>query len=150
MQIKKGRIDSRRQGWVLVLALVAVSVFVAMSSTSIRWILRSRQSIKTERDVLQLQLLCDAGEMRAKSALELDANYRGEDWLDQDDLVTGRGLRVSIVADPKIEGASADKADALDASARAFQIVARMTGRAHAPETIQRSRIIYLPSPSEQ
>ena len=150
MQIKKGRIDSRRQGWVLVLALVAVSVFVAMSSTSIRWILRSRQSIKTERDVLQLQLFCDAGEMRAKSALELDANYRGEDWLDQDDLVTGRGLRVSIVADPKIEGASADKADALDASARAFQIVARMTGRAHAPETIQRSRIIYLPSPSEQ
>lgn len=150
MQIKKGRIDSRRQGWVLVLALVAVSVFVAMSSTSIRWILRSRQSIKTERDVLQLQLLCDAGEMRAKSALELDANYRGEDWLDQDDLVTGRGLRVSIVADPKIEGASADKADALDASARAFQIVARMTGRAHSPDTIQRSRIIYLPSPSEK
>ena len=150
MQIKKGRIDSRRQGWVLVLALVAVSVFVARSSTSIRWRLRSRQSIKTERDVLQLQLLCDAGEMRAKSALELDANYRGEDWLDQDDLVTGRGLRVSIVANPKIEGASADKADALDASARAFQIVARMTGRAHAPETIQRSRIIYLPSPSEQ
>jgi len=146
MRIKKGRVGSKRQGWVLVVALVAVSVFVAMSSTSIRWILRSRQSIKTERDVLQLQLLCDAGEMRAKSAFEIDAEYRGEEWLDQDDLVTGRGFQVSIIADPVIEGSGADKV----ASQRAFQVVARMTGRAHAPETIQRSRIIYLPTPSER
>ncbi|MFM2219364.1 MAG: hypothetical protein RL240_3682 [Planctomycetota bacterium] len=150
MRIKKGRVGSKRQGWVLVVALVAVSVFVAMSSTSIRWILRSRQSIKTERDVLQLQLLCDAGEMRAKSAFEIDAEYRGEEWLDQDDLVTGRGFQVSIIADPVIEGSGADKVAASDASHRAFQVVARMTGRAHAPETIQRSRIIYLPTPSER
>jgi hypothetical protein len=150
MRIRKGRFGSKRQGWVLVVALVAVSVFVAMSSTSIRWILRSRQSIKTERDVLQLQLLCDAGVMRAKSAFEIDAEYRGEEWLDQDDLVTGRGFQVSIIADPVIEGSGADKVAVSDASQRAFQVVARMTGRAHAPETIQRSRIIYLPTPSER
>lgn len=127
---------SKRSGAVLIIALVAIAIFGALAATHIRSLLQHRQSVKAERDMIQVQFLCDAGCDRAVSMVAADPKYSGEMWLDQLDPSTGHRMKVAI----RILRKGSEPIASVEAS---------LDGRRYSPERIQRTRTIAL-SPSKQ
>jgi type II secretory pathway component PulK len=125
---------SKRSGAVLIVALVAITIFAALAATNIRSLLRHRQSVKTERDMVQVQLLSDAGCDRAVSMFATDPEYLGEVWLDQRNPSTGNRMRVAIRVLRK-EGQPI------------ATVQASLEGRSYSPDRIQRTRTIALTPP---
>lgn len=125
---------SNRSGAVLIIALVAIAIFAALAATNIRSLLMHRQSVKTERDMIQVQLLCDAGCDRAASMVAADPEYLGEVWLDQRNSSTGNRMRVAIRVLRK-EGQPI------------ATVQASLEGRSYSPDRIQRTRTIALGAP---
>lgn len=122
---------SRRSGAILIVALVAVAIFTGLAATNIRWVLRHRQTVKSERDLIQVQLLCDAGCDRAAGRLARDAGYVGEVWIDQQDPDTGVMTKVSI--------------EILRDGDRAIaNVQASLDSRSHQPTKIQRTRRVLF------
>ncbi|MFN6128592.1 MAG: hypothetical protein ACK6DC_01990 [Planctomycetota bacterium] len=121
----------RRSGAVLIVALVAIGIFSALAAANIRTLLRHRQSVKSERDLVQVHLLCDAGCDRAISMFTVDPNYTGELWLDQQDPNSGHHMKVVIRMSFK-EGEPV------------AIIQASLEGRSYSPQRIQRTRAIML------
>lgn len=122
---------SRRSGAILIVALVAVAIFTGLAATNIRWVLRHRQTVKSERDLIQVQLLCDAGCDRAAGRLARDAGYTGEVWIDQQDPDTGVMTKVSI--------------EILRDGDRAIaNVQASLDSRSHQPTKIQRTRRVLF------
>lgn len=122
---------TRRSGAILIVALVAVAIFTSLAATNIRSVLRHRQGVKSERDLIQTQLLCDAGCDRAVTQFTEDPSYSGELWLDKQDPSSGVGMKVAIEIlrqDGKVIAG----------------IQASMDGRGHQPSRIQRTRRIVL------
>lgn len=129
----------RRRGAVaLVCAMTAAVVFLGVSGVAVRTSLRARQERKTERDLQQLEFLCDAGVLRAKEQLKQNPEYKGETWLDQDALYGNGRWRIEIVVGtkPASEGSPANKS---------VQVTAQINDRTYSPSTIQSSRTITLP-----
>jgi|688.fasta_scaffold94295_2 hypothetical protein len=132
--------NTKRSGWVLMVALVAIGVFLGISSVGIRWMLRSRQELRVERDLLQVELLGDAGRTRAFASYVKDREYRGEVWLDQFDLGSGRAMRVEIRED--LEDTARTHGE--NVNGKVFEIVVRMQRRDQSPASIQRTkRVIF-------
>lgn len=131
---------ANRSGWVLMVALVAIGVFLGISTVGIRWMLRSRQEMRVDRDLIQVGLLIDAGISRAMSSYSADREYRGELWLEQFEVGSGRRMRVEIrenagdVVLPQV-----DKVDE-----KGFEIVVRMERQDQTPNSIQRTKRITL------
>lgn len=125
------RTRGRRSGAILIVALVALAIFASLSTTSIRSLLSHRQAVKTERDLIQAELLCDAGCDRAASRHAEDPAYAGELWLDQKDPDTGVVMQVAIEILHK-EGKTT------------ASIRTSVGGRNQLPAKIQRTRTIVL------
>ncbi len=128
-------------GVILICVLAAMVVVTTIAGVTVRSTLRARQMCKTERDLIQLELLIDAGMQRAQQRLAQDANYAGEDWLELEGPVPGSLMHVDIKVLP--EGNSSLTASEL----KTIQVHARIDGRTHDPLTIQctRSRVLELP-----
>lgn len=131
---------AKRSGWVLIVALVAIGVFLGISTVGIRWMLRSRQEMRVERDLLQVGLLIDAGITRAMSSYSADREYRGELWLDQFDVGSGRRMRVEIRED--LGDVLLEQVDNVDG--KGFEIVVRMERQDQTPNSIQRTKRVIL------
>ncbi len=131
---------AKRSGWVLIVALVAIGVFLGISTVGIRWMLRSRQEMRVERDLLQVGLLIDAGITRAMSSYSADREYRGELWLDQFDVGSGRRMRVEIRED--FGDVLLEQVDNVDG--KGFEIVVRMERQDQTPNSIQRTKRVIL------
>ena len=121
----------QRSGAILIVALVAITIFTILDATNIRLMLRHRQTVKTERDVIQARLLCDAGCDRAVSQLSQNPNYTGEVWIDKPDPLTGVKTKVQIEIRRKDSQTIASVQASLD-------------GRSYQPTKIQRTRNIVL------
>jgi type II secretory pathway component PulK len=124
----------RRRGVVLIAALATLAIASALIAVGVGMSLRSRQSRKTERDRIQLELLCDAGLRRTAQRLQQDPSYAGEAWLQLEGLYPETRMRVLIEPGPALS------TDGIPAPSRTFTIRAILEGRSHSPETMQRSR----------
>ena len=95
----------RRSGMVLVAALVCLLILTAMIGTMLETSLRARRQLRTERDLIQCELLLEAGMDRAAFRLSTDGKYEGETWNLPADAVGGRGDgQVTIEATREAEG----------------------------------------------
>jgi type II secretory pathway component PulK len=74
------RHQSSRQGSVLVCVIACMIVVTAIAATSIQATLRTRRETKVELQVMQAELLCQAGISRARTQLESNSDYDGERW----------------------------------------------------------------------
>jgi hypothetical protein len=129
---------SQRRGAILLAALAAVVVTSAVAAVAIGVTLRSRQSRRTERDLVQLELLCDAGMKRAQAQMQRDEAYAGEAWLDMEGLTPGTRMKVaieskSVFPEGKGEGGK-------PSSLRQIAVHASLEGRVHMPHSIKRTR----------
>jgi type II secretory pathway component PulK len=121
----------KRSGATLIVALVAVAIFTSLAATNIRFVLRHRQAVKSERNMIQTQLLCEAGCDRAASMFASNREYAGEVWLDLQDPSTGLVTKVDIRMERK--------------DGKAIAIVqASLGGLNQSPQRIQRTRHIVL------
>jgi type II secretory pathway component PulK len=126
----------KRSGATLIVALVAVAIFTSLAATNIRSVLRHRQAVKSERNMIQTQLLCEAGCDRAASMFASNREYAGEVWLDQQDPSTGLVTKVDIRMERK--------------DGKAIAIVqASLGGLNQSPQRIQRTRQIVLSASPE-
>jgi type II secretory pathway component PulK len=125
-----------RSGATLIVALVAVAIFTSLAATNIRSVLRHRQAVKSERNMIQTQLLCEAGCDRAASMFASNREYAGEVWLDLQDPSTGLVTKVDIRMERK--------------DGKAIAIVqASLGGLNQSPQRIQRTRHIVLSASPE-
>ena len=126
----------KRSGAILIVALVAVAIFTSLAATNIRSVLRHRQAVKSERNMIQTQLLCEAGCDRAATMFALNREYAGEVWLDMQDPSTGLVTKVDIRMERK--------------DGKAIAIVqASLGGLNQSPQRIQRTRHIVLSASPE-
>ncbi len=126
----------KRSGATLIVALVAVAIFTSLAATNIRSVLRHRQAVKSERNMIQTQLLCEAGCDRAASMFASNREYAGEVWLDLQDPSTGLVTKVDIRMERK--------------DGKAIAIVqASLGGLNQSPQRIQRTRHIMLSASPE-
>jgi type II secretory pathway component PulK len=126
----------KRSGATLIVALVAVAIFTSLAATNIRSVLRHRQAVKSERNMIQTQLLCEAGCDRVASMFASNREYAGEVWLDQQDPSTGLVTKVDIRMERK--------------DGKAIAIVqASLGGLNQSPQRIQRTRHIVLSASPE-
>jgi type II secretory pathway component PulK len=87
----------KRRGTVIVATLVCLLVVMAILGTMFRGTLRDLRQLRTERDLLQAELLLQAGRERAIYRLVNDTNYRGETWNLPADAISDKGEgRVTI------------------------------------------------------
>jgi len=88
---------------------------------------------------MQLELLCDAGLMRATQKLAVDSGYTGEDWLEMPLGDSGKTMRVSIqVSEPTIS-ASTEMKDG-DEWSKVIEVRSQISGRSRVPISMQRTR----------
>jgi len=126
----------KRSGAILIVALVAVAIFTSLAAANIRSVLRHRQAVKSERNMIQTQLLCEAGCDRAASMFASNREYAGEVWLDLQDPSTGLVTKVDIRMERK--------------DGKAIAIVqASLGGLNQSPQRIQRTRHIVLSASPE-
>lgn len=71
---------SSRQGTLVVCVLVCLLVVASLAGATTHAALRWRRSIRLDRQMLQTELLLDAGILRAAKQLRSSADYRGETW----------------------------------------------------------------------
>ena len=128
--------NPKRSGAILIVALVAVAIFSSLAATNIRSVLRHRQAVKSERNMIQTQLLCEAGCDRAASMFASNREYAGEVWLDLQDPSTGLVTKVDIRMERKDGKAIAS-------------VQASLGGLNQSPQRIQRTRHIVLSASPE-
>lgn len=69
-----------RQGSVLVCIIACMIVVTAIAAASIQATLRARRETKIDLQVVQVELLCQAGILRARTQADSNKDYRGEQW----------------------------------------------------------------------
>ncbi len=129
------------KGAILLVALAAMVIVTAIASAVASSTLRTRQSRKTERDRIQLKLLCDAGVMRARDQWTESQDYRGETWIDMDSPIGQDRWKVTIAVKPA-------ETETITKEVQ-FVIQARMENRSQVPHELQETRILQLPFESK-
>jgi hypothetical protein len=69
------------KGAILVAVLVTMLVVTSMVGTTMVLSLRSQRECRVERQMMQIQFLCEAGAMRTLEKLHADPTFVGERWL---------------------------------------------------------------------
>ncbi len=69
-----------RQGTVLICVLACLGVVIAFVLSTTQSSLRGRREVRMQRQLLQTELLCEAGMLRAKQQLHKSPDYVGEKW----------------------------------------------------------------------
>lgn len=106
---QRGKDHFRRQGGILICVLVCLLVAVLISAANLRSALRLRRECKLTHQLIQTELLVDAGLARALKQLQLDPKYIGETW-QIDQATTGiANASVEITVDSSKPAESPDK-----------------------------------------
>ena len=100
-QIARRRLrrSHRRSGMVLIVALVCLLILTSIIGTMLQTSLRSRRQLHSQRDLVQCELLLQAGLNRAAFRLSGESDYEGETWnVPAEALVGSGGGQVTIEA----------------------------------------------------
>jgi type II secretory pathway component PulK len=88
---RKSHQTMRRSGVVLIAALVCLLILTSIIGTMLQTSLRSRRQLRSQRDLIQCELLLQAGVDRAAFRLSGESDYKGETWNVPADAIIGSG-----------------------------------------------------------
>ena len=71
---------SSRSGTILICVLACLLVAMSLIATAIQLSLRARRECRISQQLMQTDLLVEAGIMRAREQLQRSPDYRGETW----------------------------------------------------------------------
>jgi hypothetical protein len=84
-----------RRAAILVAVLLTMLVVTSMVGTAVVMSLRSQRECRVERQLIQIQFLCEAGALRASEKLSMEPAFSGEHW--QPDLADGSEAIAEVV-----------------------------------------------------
>ena len=70
-----------RTGTVLICVLACLGVVIALIMSTVQSSLRGRHEVRLQRQLVQTELLCEAGVQRAVKKLTISPDYLGEKWM---------------------------------------------------------------------
>ena len=70
-----------RSGTVLICVLACLGVVIALVMSTVQSSLRGRREVRLQRQLVQTELLCEAGVQRAVKKLTISPDYHGEKWM---------------------------------------------------------------------
>ena len=70
-----------RSGTVLICVLACLGVVIALVMSTVQSSLRGRHEVRLQRQLVQTELLCEAGVQRAVKKLTISPDYHGEKWM---------------------------------------------------------------------
>ena len=70
-----------RSGTVLICVLACLGVVIALVMSTVQSSLRGRREVRLQRQLVQTELLCEAGVQRAVKKLTISPDYNGEKWM---------------------------------------------------------------------
>lgn len=129
------QLDQRR-GTVLICVLSCLGIVIAIVLATMQSSLRGRREIRMQRQLLQTELLCEAGVRHAIQKYHKSSDYRGEKWSPKFGLPSFSHATIEI----RIKSIAND-ADRVNA-----EIVASLASSENSNDRMQRSRRLTLPS----
>ncbi|MGN6133939.1 MAG: hypothetical protein ACTHOU_05525 [Aureliella sp.] len=122
------RTSTSRHGTIIVCVLACLVIVTGLIAATVRNVLHSRRQVRLEHQLMQTELLCEAGVRRAAAQLKTSSDYRGETWSPKLDSVPWNEAAVEI----RIERQA-------DAAARRVEVVARVGSEPLGIPQMQRS-----------
>ena len=127
-----------RTGTVLVCVLACLGIVIAMVMSTVQSALRGRIVVRMQQQLLQTDLLCEAGVKRAVQQLSKSSEYRGEKWVPKSSIASFEFAVIEI----KLESSLEDKR-----SLRA-EVIASLASSANSNDRMQRSHTFEIELPS--
>jgi type II secretory pathway pseudopilin PulG len=131
-----------RYGTVLICVLACLGIVIALVLSMIQSSLRGRHEVRMQRQLLQTELLCEAGVQRAVHKYSSSRDYVGERWSPKLGIPSFQYVAVEIRIKPTSSGASQIQAE----------VVASLASSEDSNDRMQRSHTFTIPnldSPSE-
>ncbi len=132
-----------RKGTVLVCVLACLGIVIAMVMSTVQSALRGRNVVRMQQQLLQTELLCEAGVKRAAQQLSKSSAYRGEKWVPKSSIASFEFAVIEIKLEPSPEGNKSLRAE----------VIASLASSANSNDRMQRSHtfaIELLSTASEQ
>ena len=126
-----------RSGTVLICVLVCLGVVIALILSTIQFSLRGRREVRMQRQLVQTELLCEAGVQRAVHQLNSSPAYQGEKWMPKLGITSFEYVAIEIRTH-----ASAD-----DDQPMRVEVVATLAPSADSNDSMQRSHTFnFIPN----
>ena len=120
---------NKRTGVVLICVLACLGIVISMVMVTLQSSLRARNAIRLQRQLLQTELLCEAGVKRAVQQFEKSDAYRGETWHPNSVALSFEHAVIEIKLQPSAESAKSILAE----------VVASLASSANSADRMQRS-----------
>lgn len=131
---------SPRRGTVLICVLACMGIVVALVLSTTQSSLRGRREVRMQRQLLQTELLCEAGVLRAKQQFEQSPDYVGEQWTPNLGISSFQYAAIEIRIKP-ISGETTGEAKQLQA-----EVIASLASSENSSDRMQRSHTFTIPS----
>ena len=131
-----------RSGAVLICVLACLGIVITLVMTTMQSSLRGRREVRMQRQLIQTELLCEAGVQRAVRQYVKSQEYKGETWLPKLGTQSFENAIVEIRLEPSKE----------DAQSKRVEVIASLATTADSQDRMQRSHVFTfgpLPSASE-
>ncbi|MCY2986051.1 MAG: hypothetical protein NTY15_20670 [Planctomycetota bacterium] len=115
-----------RRGTVLICVLACLGVVIALVLCTTQSSLRGRREVRMQSQLLQTDLLCDAGVLRAKQQFNQSPDYVGEKWTPNLGVTHFRYASLEIRIKPMSGGTNQAQAEVIASLASAEDSTDRM------------------------
>lgn len=123
-----------RSGTVLICVLACLGVVLAMVMSTLQSSLRGRNEVRMQRQLVQTELLCEAGVQRAVRQIAKSPKYQGEKWMPKLSIPSFEFVVVEIRTEESVE---------LPQSIR-VEVVATLSTSAVSNDSMQRSHTFTI------
>lgn len=134
--MKKSTLKSR-SGTVLICVLACLGIVITLVMTTVQTSLRGRREVRMQRQLIQTELLCEAGVQRAVRQFGKSREYRGEIWLPKLGTRSFESAMIEIRIGPSQE----------DAQSMRAEVVATLASTADSNDRMQRSHVFTIGLP---
>ena len=126
-----------RSGTVLICVLACLGIVITLVMTTMQSSLRGRREVRMQRQLIQTELLCEAGVQRAVRQFGKSQEYQGETWHPKLGTRSFENAIVEIRLEPSKE----------DAQSKRVEVIATLATTAESQDRMQRSHVFTIGIP---
>ncbi len=126
-----------RSGAVLICVLACLGIVITLVMTTVQSSLRGRREVRMQRQLIQTELLCEAGVQRAVRQFGKSKEYQGETWRPKLGNRSFENATIEIRIGPSQE----------DTQSMRAEVVATLASTADSNDGMQRSHVFTIGLP---
>lgn len=123
-----------RSGAVLICVLACLGIVITLVMTTVQSSLRGRREVRMQRQLIQTEILCEAGVQRAVRQFGKSKDYKGETWLPNLGNQSFENATIEIRIGPSQE----------DTQSMRVEVIASLASTADSNDGMQRSHIFTI------